>query len=186
MNGITFYRLIAAPVLLLLIINHQSGSFKWLLAVSFFTDAIDGFLARRYEATSVFGSKLDSIADDLTIVAAITGMIVLKPEFIKSQMIFFLGLLALYLLQNLLALIRYRKFTSFHTYSAKIAAVFQGLFLITIFFLDKPLISLFYSAVILTAIDLIEEIILVLMLPAWKSDVRGLYWVIKNQKESER
>lgn len=46
-NGITLYRLLAAPVLVLLILTHQVNVFKWLLAVSFFTDLIDGWLARR-------------------------------------------------------------------------------------------------------------------------------------------
>ena len=47
-NGITIYRIAAAPVLALLIIYGNKDVFKWMLAISFFTDAIDGFLARRF------------------------------------------------------------------------------------------------------------------------------------------
>jgi CDP-diacylglycerol--glycerol-3-phosphate 3-phosphatidyltransferase len=54
-NAITLYRLIAAPFLLLLIINHNLEVFRWLLGLSFFTDAIDGYLARKYKVTSAFG-----------------------------------------------------------------------------------------------------------------------------------
>jgi CDP-diacylglycerol--glycerol-3-phosphate 3-phosphatidyltransferase len=36
-------------------------------------------------------------------------------------------------------------------------------------------------------LDLTEEIILVLMLPRWQTDVKGLYWVLKkNQKSNHR
>ena len=48
-NGITLYRVIAAPFLLYLVVTRQEDIFKWLLAFSFFTDAIDGFLARKYK-----------------------------------------------------------------------------------------------------------------------------------------
>ncbi|SFE91295.1 CDP-diacylglycerol--glycerol-3-phosphate 3-phosphatidyltransferase [Chitinophaga sp. CF118] len=182
-NGITFYRLIAAPVLILLIFLDQPDIFKWLLAVSFFTDAIDGYLARRYKVTSVMGSRLDSVADDLTIVAALVGIFVFIPGFIKQEMAFIILLLILYLLQTILALIRYHKLSSFHTYTAKFAAVLQGIFLLLIFFLDKPPHVLFYIAAIFTAIDLIEEIILILLLPKWKNDVRGVYWEMKKKQQ---
>src|SRR5256885_3512486 len=88
-NGITVYRIIAVPFLLWLIFTHNINLFKWLLAVSFFTDMIDGYLARRYQATSVLGSRLDSIADDLTIVAAFTGVIILKQSFVLEQIMLF-------------------------------------------------------------------------------------------------
>jgi CDP-diacylglycerol--glycerol-3-phosphate 3-phosphatidyltransferase len=35
-------------------------------------------------------------------------------------------------------------------------------------------------AAVLTALDLIEEIILIFLLPAWRSDVKGLYWILKK------
>ena len=72
--------------------------------------------------------------------------------------------------------------TSFHTYGAKIATIFQGIFLLLFFFLTEPLSVLFYITVIITALDLIEEIILVLILPEWKTDVKGLYWVLQQER----
>src|SRR5579871_1769646 len=95
-NGITVYRILAAPFLVWLIFTHKTDVFKWLLAISFFTDAIDGYLARRYKATSILGARLDSIADDLTIVAALTGIYVLKQDFVLQQMPVVLSLFALY------------------------------------------------------------------------------------------
>ncbi len=63
-NGITFYRTLTAPLLVFLIIYKQMDWFKWLLTLSFLTDAIDGFLARKFKVTSIAGAKLDSIGDE--------------------------------------------------------------------------------------------------------------------------
>jgi CDP-diacylglycerol--glycerol-3-phosphate 3-phosphatidyltransferase len=181
-NGITLYRMAAAPLLLLLIINHQPGIFKWLLAVSFLTDAIDGQLARRYKVVSVLGAKLDSLADNLTIVVAITGIIVFKSAFLRQENRLIILLLTLYVLQTIFAVARYGKISSFHTYAAKTAAILQGIFLLLLFFIDEPVYLLFYITAAVTSIELLEEIILVGMLPQWKSDVKGLYWVLKRRE----
>jgi CDP-diacylglycerol--glycerol-3-phosphate 3-phosphatidyltransferase len=170
-----------APVLVLLIFTNQIQLFKWLLAVSFFTDLIDGWLARKYKVTSILGARLDSIADDLTIVAGIVAAIVLKSAFLKEQMIFVIILLGLFVIQVILALLRYGKISSFHTWSAKLAALMQGSFLILLFFLPQPVEIVFYIAFGTTVIDLVEEIILVMILPQWEANVKGLYWVMKKK-----
>jgi CDP-diacylglycerol--glycerol-3-phosphate 3-phosphatidyltransferase len=169
--------MIAAPFLVYLAFTYQFDLFKWLLAFSFFTDAIDGYLARRYQMDSVFGARIDSVADDLTIIAAITGMYIQNSAFLLEEIVPILILAALYLLQNVMALVKYRKTTSFHTYLAKIAAICQGVFLIVFFFLPQPVYWLFYTTLILTGADLIEEMLLIWMLPHYSVNVKGLYWL---------
>lgn len=178
---ITVYRIAAVPVLLYVIFSKQPELFKWLLAVSFFTDLIDGFIARKLKVASALGSKLDSIGDDLTVLAAIIGLFVFKPEFIKGEVATITVLLSLFILQVAISLIKYRKLSSFHTYLAKAAAVLQGSFFILFFFLNEPLYFLFYAAALITCLELIEEIILVILIPEWKKDVKGLYWVLRKK-----
>lgn len=185
-NGITLYRTIAAPFLLILLFNGQYNAFKWLLLLSFFTDFIDGFLARRYQVISVVGTRLDSIGDDLTVLVAMVGLFVMHPAFIEQHKYIFIILLALFIIQVCYAYFRYRRMTSFHTYFAKAAAIFQGVFLLLAFFLEKPNNYLFYAAVIVTMLELIEEIIMVRILPVWQTDVKGLYQAIKLRKEQRR
>ncbi|MBK9485388.1 MAG: CDP-alcohol phosphatidyltransferase family protein [Chitinophagaceae bacterium] len=182
-NGITLYRIVAAPCLLILLFTGQLNMFKWLLALSFFTDLIDGFLARKFKVASVLGTRLDSIGDDLTVLVAVIGLFVLKADFIKEQKFMFIGLLVLFLIQVIYAFIRYRKMTGFHTWLAKTAALLQGIFLLLVFFTDQPFMPLFYAAAIITILQLIEEIILVHLLPQWQANVKGLYWVLKNNKQ---
>ena len=181
-NGITLYRVIAAPFLLILLFTKHYDIFKWLLGVSFFTDLIDGYLARKFKVTSILGTRLDSIGDDLTVLVGLIALFVLKLEFIKRHVIIFIILLVLFLVQTTYAFIRYRKMTNFHTYLAKTAALLQGVFLILIFFSKEPSLILFYAATVVTMLELTEEIILVRMLPQWKANVKGVYWALKNKE----
>jgi CDP-diacylglycerol--glycerol-3-phosphate 3-phosphatidyltransferase len=184
-NSITFYRLVASALLLYFVLERQYVLFKWFLAISFFTDAIDGYLARRFKVVSVLGAKLDSMADDLTVLVGMIGLYFFKRDFLSQNITYIFILLGLFIVQVALALIRYRRLTSFHTLSAKLAAVMQGSFLILIFFLHEPPVLLFYAAVAATAIDLIEEIILVLLLPEWQVNVKGIYWAMKEKRKNK-
>lgn len=180
-NGITLYRLVMAPLLILVAFNQQLNVFKWLIAISFLTDSFDGYLARRHKAVSVLGTKIDSVADDFTIVAALVGVILFRNGFLKQHIVLLGLLFSLYLFQLIAALVRYGKPTGFHIYTAKIAAVLQGLFLILLFFFSEPIYILFYVALLFTALDLVEEILLVFILPQWQANVKGLFWVIKEK-----
>lgn len=179
-NGITFYRLFSAPVLLALAYNGNLEIFKWLLALSFFTDAIDGFLSRKFNVSSLFGAKLDSIADDATVLVALLSLWIIKKEFIIDHWLPISVLLGLFAIQTTAALFKYHKITSFHTYMAKTAAVLQGIFFI-LFFFEAPISTWsFYAAVLVTGIELVEEIFLVFALSEWKANVKGIFWVVKQ------
>lgn len=183
-NGITLYRLVVFPLLILLIISKRLDLYKWLLLVSFLTDAIDGFLARRYKVVSVLGAKLDSIADDLTILSVIIAAIVYKPDFIRKEISLIIVLLGLFVFQTIYALVRYGKLSSFHTYAAKFAAILQGSFLLLLFFLREPVYWLFYIAAVATVADLLEEIILVWILPKWTANVKGIFWIMRDKRSN--
>ncbi|HEY9000720.1 MAG TPA: CDP-alcohol phosphatidyltransferase family protein [Mucilaginibacter sp.] len=184
-NSLTLYRLCAAPFLIVLAVFDRFQLFKWLLLVSFLTDAVDGFFARRYKITSTFGAHVDSLADDCTILAAIIGMCILHSLFFLYEIIPVAVLLVLYLVQNVVALVKYQRPTSFHTYTAKVAAVSQAAFLITFFFMPYPVYWLFYLMLVLTSIDLLEEVILVLVLPDYRTNVKGIYWILAMRADKK-
>lgn len=181
-NFITLYRIVTFPLLVYLAVSENMDPFKWLLFASFFTDAIDGFLARKYHATSILGAKLDSIGDDLTVLAAAIGLFITELEFIGQYKVIFIVLIALFLIQVGASLYRYGKISTFHTYGAKTAAVVTAIFLLSVFFFEEIYRPLFFFAAALTAIELIEEIVLVSILKEYRSNVKGLYWVWKDNK----
>lgn len=181
-NGITLWRILIAPLVIFLAFSHQLQLFKWLLAISFLTDALDGHLARRFGVTSKRGAILDSIGDDLTVGAAIAGMFVFKMDFVREELPLLLIMAFLYIVQLCIALVRFHKMTSLHTWFDKAAAILQGVFLLLLFFLPRPPYILFYITTSITILDLLEEIALALLLRRWEVNVKGLYWVIKKKQ----
>jgi CDP-diacylglycerol--glycerol-3-phosphate 3-phosphatidyltransferase len=180
-NGITLYRVVAAPFLLGLLLSGPPVWFKWMVALSFFTDMIDGVLARFFRVNSTLGARLDSIGDDLTVLITTAGLLMIKPELLTEQWMWLLPLVILFLIQTAYALYRYKRISSFHTRLAKLAAFAQGLFLLTFWFFDTIHYPLFYTAVIITMLELAEEIVLVAWFKEWTTDVKGLYWAWKKR-----
>jgi CDP-diacylglycerol--glycerol-3-phosphate 3-phosphatidyltransferase len=72
--------------------------------------------------------------------------------------------------------------TSFHTYIAKVAAVSQGIFIL-VFFWYEPSHWLFLTTTILTSVDLIEETILIILIPVYRTDIKGWYWLNKENAD---
>lgn len=180
-NLITLYRTVTFPLLIILLITDRVDIFRWLLIVSFLTDSVDGFLARGYKVNSVLGARMDSIGDDLTVLAGVVGLVMVRWDFLVAEWLIFAVPFVLFLIQVVAALIQYGRISSFHTYLAKIAAVLQGLFICSMFLWEDPIYGLFYAAAAVTSIELVEEIFIVIALREWKTNVHGLYWALKER-----
>ena len=71
----SFYRIFASPFLVVLLWLEQRELFTWFLLVSYSTDMIDGFLARKLKITSARGSQLDSFGDQITFTIVLIGLL---------------------------------------------------------------------------------------------------------------
>ena len=177
----SFYRIAAAPVLLGLILLDVRLIFTWLLLISYLTDAIDGFLARRLNIASPRGSQLDSFGDQITLIIGLIGLFYFETEFIITHIILILIAFIPYVIQMILAYIKYGKATSFHTYLAKLSAVMQSIFILwSLFF--YPNLTLFYVMIIIGILETVEEITLIFLYKDWASDVKGIYWALQDKR----
>jgi cardiolipin synthase len=177
----SFYRILAVPLLVALIWLGEREIFTWFLLVSYSTDAIDGFLARRLKITSARGSQLDSIGDQITLVVGLIGLLVFENEFMMTNYVLILIAFVPYILQMILAFYKYGKATAFHTYLAKSSAVLQGVFILfTLFF--APVYWIFYLMIIIGVLETIEEITLIYMYDKWVDNVKGIYWALKDER----
>ena len=176
----SFYRIATGPFLLILLWFDQREIFTWLLLISYSTDMIDGFLARKLKITSSRGSQLDSLGDQLTFLIGLAGLFNFEYNFIKENYIIILIALIPYTIQLLIAYKKYGKATSFHTYMAKLSAFSQGGFILSALFFG-PEYWLFYIMIGLGLLETIEEIILIFMHKKWVSDVKGIYWVLHKK-----
>ncbi|WP_299160194.1 CDP-alcohol phosphatidyltransferase family protein [uncultured Eudoraea sp.] len=177
----SFYRIAAVPFLLILIWWNEREIFTWLLLVSYSTDAIDGFLARKLKITSARGSQLDSYGDQMTLVVGLIGLIIFETNFMRENYPLILIAFVPYILQMILAFRKYGKATAFHTYLAKLSAVIQGIFILWLLFFG-PVYWLFYVMIILGVLETIEEITLIYLYDKWVAGVKGIYWALKDKR----
>lgn len=181
----SFYRIFAAPFLLLFIWLDYRLVFTWMLLVSYATDAIDGFLARKLKITSPRGSQLDSFGDQITLVIGLIGLYVFETDFIKTNLVLIAIVFVPYIVQMLIAYFKYGKATAFHTYLAKLSAIMQSAFILfSLFFYPEN--TLFYVMIAIGLIETFEEITLIFMYDNWTSDVKGLYWAFRDKRRLKR
>lgn len=181
----SFYRVIAAPFLLLLIWLDQRSLFSWFLLISYSTDMIDGFLARKLKITSPRGSQLDSFGDQITLAVGIVGLLFFETDFMKENLILILVVFIPYGIQMFIAFRKYGKATAFHTYLAKLSAITQGVFILWLMFFG-PVYWLFYFMIILGLLETIEEIALIYMYDEWVAGVKGFYWAQRDKRRLKK
>lgn len=181
----SFYRIVASPLLLVFIWFDMRGVFSSLLLLSYLTDGIDGYLARKLKITSPLGSQLDSFGDQITLIVGLLGLLHFEHVFIKNNLIIILIALVPFIVQMIWAYKKYGKATAFHTYLAKISAIMQSVFILWALFIS-PNYSLFYIMIALGILETIEEITLIVMHDHWASDIKGIYWVLKDKKRTKK
>ncbi len=180
----SFYRIFAAPFLLIIIWLGYRDLFTWLLLLSYSTDMIDGILARKLKITSPRGSQLDSIGDQLTLLVGFLGLLRFEFEFIKDNYQWILIPFVLYFIQMFIAFNKYGKATAFHTYLAKLSAVIQALFILWLLFFG-PVYWLFYLMIAIGIIETLEEILLIFLYPQWVAGVKGYIWAKRDERRKK-
>ena len=69
-NLITLARIFAVPVLVWLIIHGQYAAAFWVFVLAGISDALDGFIAKKYGFVTKLGTYLDPVADKALLVSA--------------------------------------------------------------------------------------------------------------------
>ena len=184
-NIISSYRLLVDPVILYFIIAGKENLFSIFLIINLLSDALDGFLARRLKQETELGAKLDGFADNFTYVLAFIGIFVFKMEDIRPHMVSFIFMITMLVSTVIVSLVRFRKFPSYHLYTTKIGGYIEGGFFILLF--SVGFITPYYYLVVAWAVmGAIECIIINLMIPEMRSDIKGLYWVIKERNAKKK
>ena len=180
-NVISVARIVATPVLVYLALTGREDPYKWLLLAALLSDVVDGLIARSFSFTSKLGSSLDTLADALLWVAAIVGIWRFHPALLTEYWLVIVPVLGFWVLEHVLAFLRYGKLTSFHTYATRAGAYTLGIFIMSLYLWGlQP--WLLYLAAALSILGNLEELIIIALLPNWTPDVRGLYWVLEQRE----
>ncbi len=178
-NALSALRLVLAPVLILLALHGHPTAVAAVLAASFATDALDGYLARRLGQTSALGAKLDSLGD-FAIYASVPlcAWWALPEVFVRNLPFFAVGLASV-VLPPLAGWLRFRRTTSYHTWLVKFAAVVMGASVVVLFAggPEWP----FRAAVPVVLLASLEEIAITMTLRAPRTNVRSLWHVLRTR-----
>ena len=68
-NLITVGRLLLTPVTVMAMVEGEYGIAFWLFMIAGASDAIDGILARQFDARTILGGFLDPLADKILLVS---------------------------------------------------------------------------------------------------------------------
>ncbi|WP_341328264.1 CDP-alcohol phosphatidyltransferase family protein [Methylotuvimicrobium sp. KM2] len=177
-NLLTGFRFVAAPFLLWLAWNEYAVAFMILSAVAFLTDLLDGWTARLTGQVSEFGAVLDSWADVITYLTIALSCWWLWPEIVAREWFYVVLIVASCLLPSAAGLLKFGRFTSYHTWGVKLAAASMGgsLYLM---FLSGPIWP-FRVAAVICILAAFEEIVITLLLKSPSSDVRSLWHVVRK------
>ncbi|MDP1666811.1 MAG: CDP-alcohol phosphatidyltransferase family protein [Methylobacter sp.] len=183
-NLLTGFRFVAAPILLWLAWNGHGIAFMVLLAITFLSDLLDGMAARLTGQVTQFGATLDSWADVITYLTIALCCWWLWPEVVTRELLYVGLIVASCLLPALAGILKFGRFTSYHTWGVKIAAASMGLTLYVLF-LDGPPWP-FRIAAIICILAAIEEIVITLLLPEPESNLRSVWDVLKRSARNNR
>jgi CDP-diacylglycerol--glycerol-3-phosphate 3-phosphatidyltransferase len=182
-NVLSGARALAVPVLLVLAFEEQRVAFTWVLIPALLSDVFDGWIARALAVESKLGAALDSAADSLMLFVSVYGIWVFHPEVIRDHAWVCGIAVGLWALEDVLALVRYRRLSSFHTYLSKLVANLLGFFIGWLFLFGfEP--WMLYLAAGTSIVASLEELALLRVLPEWRTDVRGLWWVLRKGRDA--
>jgi len=169
-NCISFCRI--ALSLILIFIKPLSVAFYVIYIICGFSDMIDGFIARKMGTTSVFGEKLDSIADMIMVVVLLVVLFpIINPSYKIIIWTIVIGIIRLTAMG--VALIKYKTFASLHTYGNKISGLI--LFLIPIFISFIYTDAVMYIICVMASISAIEELIIQLTSRELQVNITSLF-----------
>ncbi len=171
-NILSSLRLAAVPFLLYLAWIGRPHLFLLLLALSLFSDLIDGSIARILNQTSELGAKLDSWGDLATYLAMPFCAWWLWPDILKREAFFVLFILGAYSIPLIAGFIKFRQLPNYHTWAAKAAMIILSTTAIALVLTD--IAWPFRCAALAQGLVALEEVIITLRLSKLRSNVRSL------------
>lgn len=181
-NAISLYRLLIFPVILFAALTGREQLFVVLLCVSLVSDVLDGNIARYFKLQTNFGAALDNLADICTYAMALLGLFVFKWADIEPHAWFLYIFLSLFVVSYFVAFVRFGKIPGLHLYSAVSAGYVQSIFFFVLFVFGFYN-WFFFLAVGWGIIAYTEKIIVLIKLDDIKIGVKGLYWLMKAQRQ---
>ncbi|MDB5099019.1 MAG: CDP-alcohol phosphatidyltransferase [Cyanobacteria bacterium RYN_339] len=177
-------RFLLGPALYALVAANAPG--VWVIAgatAGFLSDVFDGIIARRLGVATERLREADSWTDTWYYIWVAAAAWRANPETIAAYAVPLLAVLGLQALCWAIDFAKYRRFATYHQYSAKLWGI--TLFLAAVALLGfrqaGPFLWLTIAA---GALSLVEGIAMTLVLPRWTHDVKGLWHALELRRSA--
>jgi CDP-diacylglycerol--glycerol-3-phosphate 3-phosphatidyltransferase len=171
-------RFTIAPLLLLLALNHSTGiGFLIGYITAFLSDIFDGIIARKLNVSTIKLRQADSWADiSLYLCIAVSTWLVYPTVIIEFQIPLLMAI-ACQLTLFIVSLIKFGRFPSFHTYTAKAWGI--SLFVAVVGLFGYGRAGGLWGAIGLCLVNSVEEVIMTLILPEWRHDILSIVHALR-------
>ena len=181
-NLLSGTRIALMPAVLLVAVAGSRQWFLILVGASLFTDALDGFLARRLNAFSDFGRKLDSAADYLTMMTGLAGIALLWPEIVRRELPWIVAGLAAFFGVIVFGFVRLGHPPCYHTWAAKFGVVGCALSMIPL--LTEWSAVPFHVMVLVQILAAIEEVTISLLIPKHVGEMATVWHAVQLRRKN--
>ncbi|MES2693999.1 MAG: CDP-alcohol phosphatidyltransferase family protein [Verrucomicrobiota bacterium] len=180
-NLLSGARIALMPAVLLTALMGSKVWFVVLLTASLTTDMLDGFFARRFNAFTDFGRKLDSAADYLTMIVGITGIALLWPEIMRRELPWVATGLGAFFAVIVYGFVRLGRAPCYHTWLSKLGVLVCGFSMIPL--LAEWTAVPFHVAMVMLIVAGVEEMTIALLIPAHSGEVSTVWHALRIRRE---
>lgn len=177
-NLLSLLRLTLVPVLAIAAVLNEAVLFLLILAISLFSDMLDGYFARKLKQVTELGARLDSWADMATYAMMIVGLYVMWPAVFDQQFFYLVAASVSYVLPVVIALFRFGDFPSYHTWGAKLAALLIAPAFYLLLLNDQQL--LFRAVIIFHVVVALEEVAITFALKKSETNVASILSLLRK------
>lgn len=181
-NAVSLVRILMAPLLIYFAISQQPYWYLVTLVFAVFTDVLDGFLARTLGQITELGSHLDSWGDFIIYSTMAICAWILWPDILKRELYYFTVIVLSFLLPAVIGFAKFGAFTSYHTWSVKIAVAITVIGYILLF--SGMYDWLFRIAALFCTYAAIEEIAITSLIHHQHVDVRTVWQALRYNRET--
>ncbi|BAY84343.1 CDP-diacylglycerol--glycerol-3-phosphate 3-phosphatidyltransferase [Calothrix parasitica NIES-267] len=174
-------RFTIAPLLVFDALDHQTS--YWFIVgyvIAVLSDIFDGIIARRLKVSTTQLRQTDSWADICLYLCVAISIWLVYPQVIINFRLPLLSAIAIQLILFAISLIKFQKFPSFHTYTAKAWGL--TLLIATLGLFGFSYANTLWLPIIFCWINSLEEIAMTLLLPIWQCDVLSIFHAVELRK----
>ncbi len=174
-------RFTIAPLLVFDALDHKTS--YWFIIgyiIAVLSDIFDGIIARRLKVSTAQLRQADSWADIFLYLCVAISTWLVYPQVIIDFRVPLLSAITIQLILFAISLIKFQKFPSFHTYTAKAWGL--ALLVATVGLFGFSYANTLWLAIVLCWVNSLEEILMVLLLPIWQCDILSIFHAVELRK----